>query len=215
MPSASRTASSKNALGLLPPDLQPRGVEDRLQAEEGGRIEAAAEVARRGGVGNAAGAQGVEVRLVAPQQFEVFQAGPSGQQVVGDVQHVVGIVIGQMDLQQAEAAIDGLVEAELLGQQMDGPDAAVGGRSRAFGDFIMDVRGGHDGPIASAVVVLVQSSGDPPLASFDLFSYLGVHSKTSVIRNRGRCFSSSIRPKTPKVFEFFHPTTQANPSGFA
>ena len=25
----------------------------------------------------------------------------------------------------------------------------------------------------------------------------------------------SIRPKTPKVFEFFHQTTQANPSGFA
>ena len=63
-------------LGLLPPDLQPRGVEDRLQAEDGGRIEAAAEVARRGRVGDAAGTQGVEVRFVVAQQFQVFQAGP-------------------------------------------------------------------------------------------------------------------------------------------
>ena len=39
-----------------------------------------------------------QVSLIAPQQFQVFQAGSSGQQVVGDVQYVVGIVAGQMDL---------------------------------------------------------------------------------------------------------------------
>ena len=148
-----------------------------------GRVEAAAEVARRGRVGNAAGPQGVEVRLVAAQQFQVLQARSAGQQVVGDVQHVVGLVVGQMDLQQAEVAVDRLVEAQLSHQQVDGPDAAVGGGPRAIGDFVMDVRGGHHRPVASAVVVLVQPPGDPPLASFDLFSYLGIHSKTSVLRD--------------------------------
>ncbi len=142
-------------------------------------------VAGGGRIGNASGPQGVEVRLVAAQQFQMLQTRSAGQQVVGDVQHVVGVVVGQMDLQQAEVLVDRLVEPELPHQQVHGPDAAVGGGPRAVGNLVMDVRGGHHGPVASPVVVLVQSSRDPPLASFDLFSYLGVHSKTSVLRVMG------------------------------
>ena len=37
----------------------------------------------------------------------------------------------------------------------------------------------------SAVVLLVQATSDPPLALFDLFSYLRVHSKTSVLWGPG------------------------------
>ena len=83
--------------------------------------EAAAEVARRGGIGNAPGAQGIEIGLVVAEQFQMFQARAAGQQVVGDVQHVVGLVVGQMDLQQAEAAVDGLGEPELPHQQCMAP----------------------------------------------------------------------------------------------
>ena len=47
------------------------------------------------------------------------------------------------------------------------PPAAVG--PRAVGDFVMDVGGRHDRPVASAVVIPVQATGDLPLASLDLF----------------------------------------------
>lgn len=165
---------------LLPPDLQSYDVEDVLQTEDGGIIEAPAEVARRGRIGNASSAEGVEVRLVIAEQFEMFQACPTGQQVVSDVEHVIGIVVGQMDFQHPQMLVDQLVESQPPHQQVHSPDSAVGRGPCAIGDFIMDVRGGHDGPVISAVVVLVQPLGDPPLASFDLFSYPGTHSKTSV-----------------------------------
>ena len=148
------TASSKNALRLPPPDLQADGVEELLQAEDVGRVEAATEIARRGGIGNAAGPQGVEVGLVAAEQFQVFQARSPGQQIVGDVQHVVGIVVGQMDFQQTEVTVDRPIETELPHQQVDRADPPVGGGPRAVGNLVVDVGGGQDRPVASPVVVL-------------------------------------------------------------
>ena len=50
---------------------------------------AATEVTRRGGVGNARGAQCVEVGFVLPSQFQILQATPIAQGVVGNVEHVV------------------------------------------------------------------------------------------------------------------------------
>ena len=120
-----------------------------------------------------------------------------------------------MDFQQAEAAVDGFVESEFPNQQVHGPDAARSGGARAIGDFIVDVRGGHDGLIATAVVVLIQATRDPPLALFHLFSYLGAHSKTSVPWVPGFCKTPIEPRKRPKVFEYFHAPMPANPSGFA
>jgi hypothetical protein len=90
-----------------------------------------------------------------------------------------------VDLQQAEAVIDRLVEPQLLDQQVDRPDAAVDGRPAAVGDLLVDVGGGHHRPGAAAVVASVPAAEHAPLASFDLLSYLGVHSKTSVRRGAG------------------------------
>ena len=67
------------------------------------------------GIGNAASPQGVEIRLVAAQQFQVLQTRSSGQQVVGDVEHVIGVVVGQMDLQQPEALVDRLDRVRACG----------------------------------------------------------------------------------------------------
>ena len=61
--------------------------------------EAAAEVPFGGGVGEPLGAQGVEVDLVVASQFEVFDAFAAGEEVEGDVQDVVGFVIGEMPLE--------------------------------------------------------------------------------------------------------------------
>ena len=113
--------------GLLPPDLQPRGVEDLLQgtdvrARSGGR-------SRRPWSGReCAGPQGVEIGLVVAAQFQVLQARAAGQQIVGDVEHVVRLAVGQVDLQQIKTPIDGGLQFQPLDQQMDRPDAAGGGR---------------------------------------------------------------------------------------
>ena len=64
---------------LLAPHLPPRGVEDLHQHVDRGEVEAPAEVARRGRVGNPPRAQGVQIRLVITPQFQVLQAGAAGQ----------------------------------------------------------------------------------------------------------------------------------------
>ena len=88
--------------------------------------EAAAEVAGGGGVGDAVGAEGVEEGLVVAAQFDVLEAGAVAQGVVGDVEDVVGLVVGQVELEQVESLVDGLGQAEFADQELDGADAAAG-----------------------------------------------------------------------------------------
>ena len=97
-----------------------------------------------------------------------FQALASGQKILGDVEHVVIVVVGQVDFQHAETEVDRLVEPELADQQVDQPDAADGRGLRAVGDLVMGIDDRHNRPVASAVVILVQAAGDLPLASIDL-----------------------------------------------
>ena len=83
---------------------------------------------------------------------------------------VVGIVVGQMNLQQAEMAVDGPIEAAFPHQEVDGPDAAVGGCPRAPGD---------------------------------LFSYPGIHSKTSVRWGDGFSTHPLNPTKRRRISSFF------------
>ena len=84
---------------LLTPDLPPRGVEDFLQEFDRTTVEATAEIARRRWVRDAAGAQRVEVCFVMAQQLQMLQTRSPGQQVVSHVQHVIRLVVRQMELQ--------------------------------------------------------------------------------------------------------------------
>ena len=82
---------------LLTPDLQPGLIEDVLEGLDVLGGEAAAEVAGGGGVGDAVGAQGIEEDVVVASQFDVVEAGAVAQGVVGEVQDVVGLVVGEVD----------------------------------------------------------------------------------------------------------------------
>ena len=126
VPSMSMMASSKKSGGCWLQTLTPGLVEDVLEGLDVVGGEAAAEVAGGGGVGDAVGAQGVEEDLVVAAQFDVVEAGAVAQGVVGEVEDVVGLVVGEVELEQVEALVDGLGEAELADQEVDGADAAVG-----------------------------------------------------------------------------------------
>ena len=91
---------------------------------------------------------------------------------------MVGFVVGQMELEQVQAAVDGVDEAELAGQGVDGADAAVADAAGAVGDLVVDVAGGEHGLVAAAQVGLVEAAFDPALAVGQLPAYLGVHSKS-------------------------------------
>jgi len=206
-------ASSKNDLGCCRQTFTRTALEDRLQAEDGGLVETAAESRPRWlgrGCGERPGRRGTLRRY---EQFQVFQTRSASQQVVGDVQHMVGLVVGQMDFQQVEGDGRSPDRARAFGPAGAWLQFRRGGRSRAVSDFVMDVRGSHDGPVTPSVIVLVQALYDPPLASFDLFSYLGVHSKTSVLRN-GDVVVILNTSENAEGFRDFYPPTQADIEGF-
>ena len=114
VPSMSIVAQSKNSSGCLAQTFRRVVVDDVDEGVDVRGREAAAEVAGRGGIGNAASAEGVEEVLVVAAQFDVLQTGAAAQGVVGDVEHVVGFVIGQVELEQMQALVDGLDQADAL-----------------------------------------------------------------------------------------------------
>ena len=96
----------EEVVGLSCPDLQARVVDDIDERVKVRGRKATAEVAGRGRVGNAARAEGVEEILVVAAQFDVLQASAIAQGVVGEVEHVVGFLIGQVKLQQMQPLVN-------------------------------------------------------------------------------------------------------------
>jgi hypothetical protein len=132
-------------VGLLSPDAEATAVDDVHQGLDVGWCEATAEITLGGGVGNSLGAQGVEIDLVVAPQFKVFDPLATSEDVEGDVQDMVGFVVGQMTFEKAEVLVDIVDQADLLSQQENGADPAGTEAFDAIGVFVMDIRGGHHG----------------------------------------------------------------------
>src|SRR3954451_6716025 len=99
----------------------------------------AAEVARGGGAGDAVGAEGVEEDDVVAPQFDVVEASAVAQGVVGEVEDVVTLVVGEVELEQVESFVDGLGQSEFPHQELNGTDPAAGDGPGLIGDLVVDV----------------------------------------------------------------------------
>ena len=176
---------------LLGPDPQPRLVDRGHQGQDVVLGETAAEVAGGGRVRDALGSQRVEVDLVVAPQFEVLDAQAPGEDVEGDVQDMVGFVVGEMPLEQVKLAVDLLDELDLLSQKKEGSDAAGTEPAGATGRFVMDVGGGHHGyrPLGSGRIGEPFLDPPPPLLEESLlacrllFSESSAHSKAPLSWN--------------------------------
>jgi len=69
----------------------------------------------------------------------VFDALAAGEDIEGNVQDMVGLVVRQMPLEQTKVAVDVLNEFDLLSQQKDGSDTAGTQAPDAVGVFVMDI----------------------------------------------------------------------------
>jgi len=84
------------------------------------------------GSGNPPCAQRVQVDLVVAAKLQVLQARAAEEKIISDVQHVVRLVVRQMDLEQLQVAIQRLGESDGAGQSDGRPDApAVQPRERS------------------------------------------------------------------------------------
>src|SRR6516162_10805152 len=113
-------------------------------------------------------------------------------------------MIGQVDLEDFQAAVDGIGQAEAADQQVHGPEATGGEAAGALADFIVNVAGRHHGFRAAAQIGLVQAALDPALAVGQLPTYAGFHSKLLGGGSPERDGTPSQTTKTPEDFEFFH-----------
>jgi hypothetical protein len=111
--------------GLLLPGLQPRHVEGLLQSPQIFALEAPAEVAGGGGIGNPLRAQQIEIGLVLTSQLEVLQARATAQRIVGQIEHVIRFVKRQVDFEQLQPRVDGFGQTQMADQLLHQADAAV------------------------------------------------------------------------------------------
>ena len=72
--------------------------------------------------------------------------------------------------------VDGV---ELLGHEVNGPDATGGDGSGAVGNFIVDVGGSHHRLMPFDAGLICDAAGGSPLACGELSANSGVHSKNS------------------------------------
>src|SRR3954452_20377975 len=106
VPSTSITAWSKNWAGCWAQTrlrVQLIGVHE---VQDITAAEPATEVAGGGGVGDSRRIQGVEISLVVAEPLDVLGPGTAGEEIEGDVQDVIGLVVGLMAFEQAQVAID-------------------------------------------------------------------------------------------------------------
>jgi hypothetical protein len=107
---------------------------------------------------------------------------------------MVGLVVRLMEEEQVQVLVDGIDEADALGQQVKRADAAVADAMNAVGDFIVDVGRGEGGPAGVAKPFLVESSFDSVLAVLQELVYLGIHSKSLSAGGDG----CSLQHQTPQ-----------------
>jgi ubiquinone/menaquinone biosynthesis C-methylase UbiE len=104
---------------------EPRRVEGRLQIVQVPARKPPTEIARRGGVGNPLGPQRVQVGLVLAAQLQVFQAGPTTQRIISQIEHVVRFVVRQMHFEQVQPPVDFPGQPQLAHQSVHEANAAA------------------------------------------------------------------------------------------
>ena len=106
-------------------------------------LEASAEVAGSGGIGNALSANGVEKSFVIAAKFDVLEAIAIAKNIVREVEYVVRFMIGEMELEQMKPGVNCVDQADALGEQMKCADAAMRDGLDASAELVMDIASGE------------------------------------------------------------------------
>jgi len=120
---------------------------------------------------------------------------------------MIGLVVWQMNLEQVEATINGVDQANAPGQKVEGADAAVGQAANPVRNFVMNVAGREHGLIEIGHDCLIQASLDATLAVGEFSPYDLFHSKSLLASDVEVCSYSSDARKMRgfRVFSENHP----------
>jgi len=184
-------------LRLPAPDFDADIVDGVHQLPDRALVEAAAEVAGRRRVGDHAGAEHVEEGHVVAPHLDVVEHAPAAQRVERDVQDVVRLPVGVVDLEDVQSCVDAIDEPHLLGKPVDRREPAIGHGV----DALRHVEAGSGAELRtdatrrhSACGLLEPSSGSP-LPPLMKPSYLPVH-----LESPPRCFVVGCHPSKHRAF---------------
>ncbi len=108
------------------------------------RPEAATEVPRGRRVGDRFDVQRIEKHLVVPPQLDVVQSPTAAQQVVRDVQDVIGLVVRPVELQQVQPGIDALHQTAAQNHVVGSGEATVRHASGPLRELVGHAAAGKD-----------------------------------------------------------------------
>jgi hypothetical protein len=108
-----------------------------------------------------------------------------------------------VEREQVEAAVDGVDEADLVCQGVQGADTAAAEAAGAVGDLVVEVPGSEHRTAAVEDVSFVEAACDASLAVGQLLAYLGFHSKSLWAWTGGMGCTTMKPQKSPGDFDFF------------
>ena len=135
------TGFVEELIGLLLPDFHASFVEDFLQGTDRVGIKPSAEVASSSRVRNPHRVKCIEISFIVAAILEMFQAGTARQNVVGDIENVIGLGVRQVKFQQRDAAIDLPGKFESIDHLMNQSDSTARNGLLSLCDFVMNVGG--------------------------------------------------------------------------
>src|SRR4051794_25558226 len=117
----------------------PLGIDDIHQRVNRLGLKAPQKITSGGGIRNSLCSQNIEVGFVVATQLQVVQGLASGQEVVGEIEDVVGFKVGNVPLEEVELGVEGLGQPETLHEQLHGPQARPVQPFALGGNVIVDV----------------------------------------------------------------------------
>jgi hypothetical protein len=147
----------------------------------------------------------VKKGLVVASQFNVLQAHTLEHRVVGQVQNMVTLMVGQMPLEQMQPGVDFIGQPQLLDHHMHRSDPTAIDPTVAIGHLVVDVSSFHHrlGLIAPGSP-RIQPTLDSTLALAKDFWVSFLHSKCPLFWV-GLTLIISIKPSCDGHFEFLLP----------
>jgi hypothetical protein len=169
---------------LLGPDPQAGLIDGVHQVHDIGLTEATTEVAGSGGVGDSFGSQSIQIDFVVAPQFGVFNPLTAGEGVEGDVQDVVGFMIGKMHLKEMKIGVDVADKAYPVRQEQHEADAAGAEALNALDQLVLDVDGGHHGyePLGTGWLAESLVNSSPPFLEESLLACLAFFRRVALTR---------------------------------
>src|SRR5260370_16227354 len=202
-PSPSMIAWSKNDAGCCCQTSRRLSLRAFIRVSTSWALSAAEEIASRRRSGNTLRTENIQVGFVVTQPFQVIDGLAADQEVIGQIEDVVGFKRGDMPFEEVAVVVDGLGQTQSLDQQQKGSQACTAQSLGLVGEVIVDVLLFEQGPTLLVPLFFAQPVLDTALALTQALLYTVLHLKYLHARGKDDHRYTSISLEMPRYFKSF------------